>query len=58
MKKDFSKIEFLTVAEAAEYLRISRASLYKIIKAGTIKATSLGKRKTIIKRSDIDKLFE
>lgn len=48
--------EFLSIAETCKLLGASRMTIYRQIKAGQIKAAKLGKR-TIIKRSEIDKLF-
>jgi excisionase family DNA binding protein len=49
--------EFLTVKDAAKLLNSSRQTIYNLIHNGTIKATNLAKQKTLIKRTDIDKLF-
>lgn len=49
---------FLTVAEVSELLSCTKLTIYRLIERGTIKSINLGKRKTLIKRSDIDKLFE
>lgn len=50
--------EFLTVSDVAQLLNSSRQTIYTLIKNQTIKATNLSKRKTLIKRSEIDKLFK
>lgn len=49
--------EFLTVRDAAKLINCSRQTLYSLIANGTIKAVNLATKKTIIKRSEIDKLF-
>lgn len=49
--------EFLSIAETCELLGSSRMTLYRQIKKGSIHAAKLGRR-TIIKRSEIDKLFK
>ncbi len=49
--------EFLTVSEVAKLLRLSKATIYRLIKDGNIKAISFSQRSTRIKRSEIDKLF-
>jgi len=49
--------EFLTVRNVAKLLNCSRQTVYDIIKKGGIKAINLKVKKTIIKRSEIDKLF-
>jgi len=49
--------EFLSLKEANILLGVSERTLYRLIKAGTLKSTKIGRR-TIIKKSEIDKLFE
>jgi excisionase family DNA binding protein len=49
--------EYLTVKEAAQILNASNRFVYSLIQSGKLKADNLGERKTIIKRSEIDKLF-
>jgi excisionase family DNA binding protein len=49
--------EFLTVKDAALLLNSAARTIYRLIDQGDIKAINLGKRKTIIRRSDIDVLF-
>jgi len=49
--------EFLSVKEVATLLNLSPRTAYRLIEQGSIKAVNLSERKTIIKRSDIDKLF-
>jgi excisionase family DNA binding protein len=49
--------QFLTVADVAKLLGISKATIYRLIKDGDIKAVSFSERTTRIKRSEIDKLF-
>src|SRR5690554_3124281 len=48
--------DFLSIKEAHTLLGLSERTFYRLMKAGTIQATRLGKR-TIIKRSEIDKLL-
>jgi len=50
--------EFLTVKELSILLGCSRPTIYNLIKLGKIKATNIGIKSTLIKRSNIDKLFE
>jgi excisionase family DNA binding protein len=50
--------DFLTVSDAAVLLSSSRRTIYRLIENNTIKAINLSQRKTLIRRSDIDKLFE
>ena len=49
--------EFLTVKDVSTLFDCNPKTVYSFIKNGTIKATNLGKRKTLIKRSNIDNLF-
>ena len=49
--------EFLTVKEVSMIINCSRQNVYKLIKSGKLKATNLLIKKTLVKRSDIDKLF-
>ncbi len=49
--------EFLTITEACILLSISRWTLWRSIKRKEIKAGKIGRR-AIIKRSEIDKLFD
>ncbi len=48
--------DFLSIKEARILLGLSERTFFRLMKSGTIKATKLGRR-TIIKRSEIDKLF-
>ncbi|HET8962753.1 MAG TPA: helix-turn-helix domain-containing protein [Chitinophagales bacterium] len=50
--------EFLTVRDASILLNCSIRAVYYFIENKDIKATNLSERKTLIKRSEIDKLFE
>ncbi|WKN29743.1 helix-turn-helix domain-containing protein [Porifericola rhodea] len=49
--------EFLSIAETCTLLGASRMTLYRQIKGGKIKAAKIGRR-TIIKRTEIEKLFQ
>lgn len=49
--------DFLTVREVAILINCSRRNVYKLINSGKLKATNLLIKKTIVKRTDIDKLF-
>lgn len=55
--KDLEQKEFFTPIEAAKLLGISRATMYRYLADNTIKAVQL-KGKTLIRRKDIDTLFE
>lgn len=48
--------EFLSVQDAANLIGASRWTIQRLIKSNKIKATKIGRR-TIISRSEIDKLF-
>lgn len=48
--------EFLSVQDAAALIGASRWTIQRLIKSSKIKATKIGRR-TIISRSEIDKLF-
>jgi excisionase family DNA binding protein len=50
--------EFLTVTQVSKLIGCSRQNIYKMINSGKLKATNILEKKTIIKRSDIDMLFE
>lgn len=50
--------EFLTVRDMATLLSCSIRTAYRLIENGNIKAVNLAERKTLVKRSEIDKLFE
>lgn len=49
--------EFLTVDEVSKLLRMSKATVYRIIKEGKLKAIKVSERNTRILRSEIDNLF-
>jgi len=50
--------EFLSVREVAMLIGCSRQTVYHLIHSGRIHAVNLLKKKTIIRRTDVDKLFE
>lgn len=50
--------DILTVKEAAAILSSSIRAVYDMINDGRLKAVNLSKRKTRIRRSEIDKIFE
>lgn len=47
----------LNVDEAADYLRISRASLFRLFKAKKLRRTKIGDR-TLVRLSDLEALLE
>lgn len=49
--------DFLSIDETCKLLGTSRMTIYRQIKSGNIKAGKIGRR-TIIKRTEIDKLFQ
>ena len=55
--KDLEQREFFTPTTAAQLLGISRATIYRYLADETIKAVQF-KGKTLIRRKDIDMLFE
>lgn len=48
--------DFLSIAETCELLGTSRMTIYRQIKNGSIQSAKIGRR-TIIKRTEIEKLF-
>lgn len=50
--------EFLTVRDIATLLNSSLRTVYRLIEEGKIKAVNIAQRKTLIKRSDLDRLFK
>lgn len=54
---DLKSAEFLTPTETARLLRISRSTLYRYLSSEEIKCRQF-KGKTLIRRKDIDKLFD
>lgn len=49
--------EFLSVTQVAKLIGCSRQNVYNLINTGRLKATNILIKKTIIKRSDLDLLF-
>lgn len=56
--EDLRAKEYLTIRDTATLINCSRQTVYSIISNGTLRAVNLSERKTLIKRSDIDQLFE
>ena len=48
----------LTVQDVAEILKVSRATVYGLVKSGQLHTVDLGLRKTRFRRHDIAKLVE
>jgi len=49
--------EFLSVREVSKLIGCSRQNVYNLINLGRLKATNILKKKTIIRRADLDKLL-
>jgi len=49
--------EFLTVTEVYKLINCSRQNVYKLINTGKLKATNILEKKTIVRRCDLDELF-
>lgn len=54
--EDLKAKEFLSISDVCDLLGISRWTIWRSIKRNDINALKIGKR-TLIKRSEIDKLF-
>ena len=50
--------EFLSVTQVSKLIGCSRQNVYSLINTGKLKATNILLKKTIVKRSDLDKLFK
>ncbi|MFV0606569.1 MAG: helix-turn-helix domain-containing protein [Niabella sp.] len=49
--------EFLSVREVATLFHCTPKTVYSLIKSNRLKAVNIGIKKTLIKRTEIDKLF-
>lgn len=56
--EDLVSKEYLTVRNAAVLLNSSPRTIYYMIENGILNAVSISERKTLIKRADIDRLFD
>ena len=56
LRRAFSMDQYLTVAEAAEYARCHKTTVYGWINSGLIAAYAPRGAKTIVKKADIDGL--
>ena len=56
--EDIKAREFLTVMQVSKLIGCSKQNVYKLINTGKLKASNILIKKTIVKRSEIDKLFE
>jgi len=50
--------EFLSVTQVSKLIGCSRQNVYNLINTGKLKATNILLKKTIVKRSDLDRLFK
>jgi excisionase family DNA binding protein len=50
--------DFLTVREVALLFGCSKQTIYSLINSGRLRATNLNIKKTLVRRSVIDKLFD
>lgn len=57
IKVDLKHKEYLSIAETVLLMGVSRRTVYRLIENGKLMPYKFGSR-TIIKRTDIDKLFE
>src|SRR3982751_6203109 len=55
--EDIRAKESLNIADASRLLGVSRWTIWRAIGAGNLNAVKMGRR-TLIRRSDIDKLFD
>lgn len=55
---DLKAREFLTVRQVAKVIGCSRQTAYNLINAGKLRAVNILEKKTIVKRADLDLLFE
>ncbi|PWJ42237.1 helix-turn-helix domain-containing protein [Sediminitomix flava] len=49
--------EFLSIKEACELFHINRKTIYRLIKSNKLKAVKIGQQRVIIKKSELNKLF-
>lgn len=56
--EDLKTRDFLTVTQVSKLIGCSRQNVYKLINTGKLKATNILLKKTIVKRADLDQLFE
>lgn len=54
---ELREMEFLTVKNASILLRCNKQTIYNMINSGKLLASNLQVKKTLIKRSEIDKFF-
>jgi len=49
--------DLLTIPEAAQRIRVSRATLFKFIKEGRLQVVRLSARKVLIRREELEKFI-
>lgn len=57
MKAAATLESWMTLDEAAEYLRVTRSTLYRWMKASKLRSYKLGDRAVRVKRKDLDALL-
>lgn len=58
MLSDSKNKDFLTVPEAADYLRIGKSTVYEMVADGRIKTVKLpGVRRHLISKKSLERLF-
>lgn len=50
-------VPLLTVADVAEILKVSRATVYSLVKDGRLRPVDLGLRKTRFRRADVQRFI-
>jgi excisionase family DNA binding protein len=55
--REKQKFEFLTVSEVAQLMRVSNMTVYRLIKAGSLKAVQVGNRYRV-KESDVHQYLD
>lgn len=55
--EELKEKEFLSVTQVSKLIGCSRQNVYNLINTGKLKATNILLKKTIVKRSEIDKLL-
>ena len=50
--------DWLTIAEASDYLKVTRATLYRWAREGRVRLYKLGARATRVRRSDLDQMAQ
>ncbi len=56
--EDLKAKDFLTVTQVSKLIGCSRQNVYKLINTNRLKATNILLKKTIVRRADLDNLFD